>query len=418
LLHSDPLVLTQALEHFGASSRTDWISLARRLLSDGREGVRMAAARALAMHDALDVERLAQDVGPRVRGYAAVELALRDGADDLLEHDRIEALLHKGGAESAAASLGMLAAIADARPTPSLSRLLLALSGAPDPSPEHAELLAHAAARQHDARLVPRLVDLLSVREAREAARSALVVFGDEGLQAVWWALRDTRRPRSLRIHVPKTIARFGTRTAAEYLLENIETEEDGLVRQKSVHALELLVAQRRILLERVRVERLAYATLVRHFRFLEERVALEASPVVAGHASVAYRLLIGLLDDKLRQSLSRVFRLLGIAHPREDFRRVRLACLSDDPYTRANAGELIDALLRHRDQQRLRELLRLVTEDLPPAERAARAAALMEHPVSQGRGAALSALMHGHDRDPVLAELAAACAQIQESHA
>ena len=35
------------------------------------------------------------------------------------------------------------------------------------------------------------------------------------------------------------------------------------------------------------------------------------------------------------------------------------------DPYARANAAELIDALLRRRDQRRLRALFRLAMDDL-----------------------------------------------------
>lgn len=369
----------------------------------------MAAARALAMHHGLNLERLADDVGWRVRGYAVVDLAVRDRAEDVLEHDRVVALMRESGDDGESARLGMLAAIADAPPTPALSRLLLALSDSPNVSPEHTELLARAAARQRDPRLIPRLVDQLSAREGREAVRTALVSFGEDALQAVWWALRETTRPRSFRIHIPKTLGRFGTRGAAEYLLENVETEEDGQVRYKSIRALELLVTQRRIPLDRRRVEHLAYEALVRHFRLLGQQAALGASRV-QGDSSAANRLLSGLLDDKLEQSLERAFRLLAIAHPREDFRRVRLACLSKDPYTRANAGELLDALFRYRDQQPLRALVRLITEDLPLAERAARAAPLVSRAMPSARDEALATL--GRDRDPVLAGLAAACAK------
>ncbi|MGD0676398.1 MAG: MFS transporter [Polyangiaceae bacterium] len=408
LLHSDELVLTQALDHFGASTRTDWMVLARRLLTDKREGVRMAAARALAAHDELDVERLADDVGARVRGYAVVVLALRDRAEDALEHERIAAQLHEAGATGESTRLGMLAAIADAAPNPALTRLLLALSDSPSQSPEHNELFARAAARQRDPRLVPRLVELLPAREGREAVRAALVAFGEDALQAVWWALRDTTRPHRFRIHAPKTLGRFGTKVAADHLLENIETEEDGLVRYKSIRALELLVAQRRVVLDRTRVERLARDALVRHFRLLAARVALGRPPLVEGRALAADRLLAGLLDDKLRQSQDRAFRLLAIAHPREDFRRVRIACQSNDPTMRANAGELLDALLRHHDEQPLRALFRLITEELSAADRAARAGPLIEQRLPGGRNEALAMLTR--DRDPVLARLAGAC--------
>jgi hypothetical protein len=300
----------------------------------------------------------------------------------------------------------MLAAIGDAPPTPALARLLLALGAGASAAAEHTELLARAAARQRDARVIPCLVERLASRDGREAVRAALVAFGDDGLDAVWWALRDARRPRSFRIHVPKTVARFGTQIAAEHLLENVETEEDGLVRYKSILALEILVGQRRVTVDRARVERLAHAALVRHFRVLGARVALDEP--TADAPCTAERLLAGLLDDKARQSLERAFRLLAIAHPREDFRRLRIACLSDDPYTRANAGELLDALMRRRDEQGLRALLRLVTDDLPASERAARAARLLAHGVPTAREAALAAL--AHDRDATVAALARLC--------
>ena len=419
LLHTDELVLIQALEHFGASVRTDWMPLARRLLGDRREGVRMAAARALAMHGELDLERLADDVGWRVRGYAVVDLALRDGVEDVLEHDRVAAVMSHLRSDGEAARPGMLAAIADARRTPALARLLQALADWPGESPENTELLARAAARQRDARLVPRLVELVAAREGREAVRAALVAFGEDAMEAVWWALRDTNRPHRLRIHLPKTLGAFGTRAAAEHLLESIETEEDGLVRYKSIRALEALVSQWRLPLDRIRVERLAREMLVRHFRLLAARVFLRATPQVEGRAGAAERLLAGLLDDKLRQSLERTFRLLAVAHPREDFRQVRIACASKDPYTRANAGELLDVLLRHRDQLPMRALLRLVTEDLPAGDRAARATALLtggRHVMPTGRDDALSIL--ARDRDATLAALATACARERPSSA
>jgi hypothetical protein len=118
--------------------------------------------------------------------------------------------------------------------------------------------------------------------------------------------------------------------------------------------------------------------------------------------------LLRGLLDDKLAQALERAYRLLAIAHPREDFDRVRWASRSEDPYTRANAAELLDALLRHPDQERLRAMLRLTAEDLPLERRAERAAALLGLALPAGRGDALAVLQR--DRDPIIARLASAC--------
>jgi hypothetical protein len=404
LLHTDEMVLTQALDMFGASSRTDWMKLARRLLADERETVRMAAARAFALRDGLDPDRLANDVGPRVRAYAAVHLALRDSEGDVVAHPRIVTLMAESGEDGDAVRLGMLAALADVPPTSRLSSLLLMLVDRAERLPGGTELVARAAARQGELRLIPRLVSFLSVRTGREAVRTALVALGEPALDEVWRTLGDPARDHSLRIHMPKTLARFGTKRAAEYLLSSIETEQDGFVRYKSIRALGVLVLERNASLERARIERISHAHLVRHFGILAVRSAL-GPPKPDQRRSAAERLLVGLLDDKLRQSLERAFQLLKIAHPREEIRRVHLACLSDDVYARANAGEFLDTLLRSRNQQPLRNLLRLIADDLPVSERVDRAAPFVPHRRPKGPEEALAALVE--DRDPTVAALA-----------
>src|SRR4029077_16835161 len=109
LLHHEGGVLVQALEMFGESSRSDWFELARRLLDDPRETVRVAAARALARHQQLDPTSLANDVGWRARGYAAVRTAIRDLSTDVLEHASVASLIDGTAEPDASLRLGMLA---------------------------------------------------------------------------------------------------------------------------------------------------------------------------------------------------------------------------------------------------------------------------------------------------------------------
>jgi hypothetical protein len=112
------------------------------------------------------------------------------------------------------------------------------------------------------------------------------------------------------------------------------------------------------------------------------------------------------LLDDKLRQSLERTFRLLKVAHPRDDLHRVQIAIQSPDSRARANAGEFLDAILRRRDQRPLRELLLVVADDLSMAERVARGAALLHETPPATRESALAAM--ARDSDATLSALAA----------
>jgi|CZKU01.1.fsa_nt_gi AAA family ATP:ADP antiporter len=395
LLHRDEGILVQALEIFGASPRSDWFAPARRLLDDPRETVRMATARALARHAQLDPSRLANDVGRRMRGYAVVRLATEDRTTEVVKHAAVETILAKDDEVGESGRLGMLAAIADAAPNPRLWPLLRRITREPQRSRERSELVAKAASRQQDRTLVPHLVSLLSEREGREDVRAALTTFGDLALAEVWRTLRDPSRDRRLRLHMAKTLARFGTRRAADCLLEEIETERDRRAGSKAIRALVVLVTNRRIFVDRGRAERLCCSHLEQHFRYLALLHAFEGPALPASAAT--RDLLLELLHEKASQALARAFQLLQIAHPRQGVHHAYLASRSDDPYARANAAELLDAFLRRRDQQRLRALFRLATDDLAPAERVERARSAVPR-VAQTREEAVAALLGGQD--------------------
>ena len=410
LLHHDEGVLTQALDAFGASTRTDWCPLAQALLDDPREGVRFAAARALTRHERLDARLLAKDDRSRPRAYAAVHVALRSGVADVRADAGVAAVLRLEGDAGAAARLGILAAIADAPPAPSLSPLLLALCEHRALAHGEAELIALAVARQVEARAIPRLVQMLARRGGREAVRLALVGLGKAAFDAVVLALGDRSLPRRLRLHVPKTLARFGTARAADYLLAHIETEADGFVRYKSIRALGVLMSEHLFWPDRARIERICVRELTKHFRALGTLAALvSAASPAPGDRSVAMRLLSGLLEDKARHSLERAFRLLETALPRERFHHVYLASRSADSYGRASAAEFVDAVLRRPYERTLRGLLLEVIEELPPPERVARANLIVPIGAPRNRDEALARLMR--DEDLTLASLAALCA-------
>jgi AAA family ATP:ADP antiporter len=414
LLHENEAVLTYALEVFGASRREDWLSRARQLLTDGRESIRMAAARALARHGRLAGEDLSGDASPRVRGYSAVLVALGSVMPDASEDAHVRELLTLTGPAGDDVRIGMLLGMADAPQDPRLTPLLVSLAAGAGASTDWTSALAKAAATQQATELVPGLVERLVVHDSREVLRAAIVSLGRPALDEVSGALQDPMRRRNLRIHLPDTIARFRTQDAADLLLDTIETEKDGLVRYKAIRGLGRMVADGSAVVARARAERLALANLVEHFRLLGLRSPLDPSPlhVPTGVARrpATERLLVGLLDDKLRQSLERTFRLLKIAHVREDIHTVNTAALSSDKRARANAAEFLDTLLRRRDQRTLRELLRVVTDDLSTPERVARAVAVCGLSAPATREDAMTRLLRDADATIVaLAELHAA---------
>ena len=405
LLHEDEAVLVRALDIFAASAREDWISRANRLLAHPRDSVRMGAARALKTHGRLDATGLTLDSDPRLRAYALLELSLASRDQDPLEDPAIAQLLDQSGPQGEEARLGLLAGVVDAKRSERLARLLVALGARAARSRDATEALAKAAASQQANELIPQLVSRLVLLESRETVRSALVSFGRPAMEAVWGTLQDPLRERRLRVHLPYTLARFGTKAAAELLLQCIETEQDGLVRYKAIRGLGRIAAAGQVTVDRRRAERLAYANLVEHFRLLGLRAPFTSQQQAETESSATRFLLVGLLDDKLRQSLERTFRLLKIAHPRDDIHRVQIVAQSKDIRARANAGEFLDALLRRRDQRSLRELILLVADNLSLAERVARGAALLRTTPPATREQALSSILG--DTDALLAALA-----------
>ena len=368
LRHPDARVLRRALEIFGAggSDRSDWHSLATRLLEHTDERVRIAAAGALSAHGKLDFDRLASDSSPGVRGYASLHAALVGPHENLVDDPRLAAALRG----DAATLTGLLVAVAVADPSPRVSRVLLALADLPDGpgTPAWVNLLARAAVRHSEVAMIPRLIAELRRWETRETIRGALVSLGEPAFAQVAKALADGTNTRRLRVQLPQTLGRFGTPEAAEKLLERVEHDPDGLVRYKALRALGRVVADDRVGVDRRRIAQCVHANLVGYFGLLGLRVAIgTAPPRPSGQQSSAFRLLSGLLDDKLRQSIERTFRLLKIAHPKEDIHRVYLACIGSDKRARANASEFLDALLWRREERPLRVLVRIVSDDLTP---------------------------------------------------
>jgi AAA family ATP:ADP antiporter len=375
LRHPDARVLRRALEIFacGPPTRSDWYTLAGPLIDHTDALVRIAAASALASRGKLDLDRLASDSSPGARGYAAFHAAVAGPQESLADDPHLVAALR----DDSAALAGVLAAVADADPSPRVSRLLLVIADVRGPKPTAwTRLLARAAVRQREVQMIPHLLERLAHWQDRETIRGALVALGEPAFARIARALEDTNGPRSLRVHLPQTLGRFGTPAAAEILLDLVEHEPDGLVRYKALRALGQLVAEDRVGVDRGRIAACVRANLVGYFSLLGLRVALGTPPNAApGAPSTTFRLFAGLLDDKLRQSIERVFRLLKIAHPKEDIHRVYLACIGIDKRARANASEFLDALLWRRDEKGLRPLIRVVSDDLSPQAQVNRSA-------------------------------------------
>ena len=397
LYHDADAVLFRALEIFSASTRDDWILLAERLLSHPHEAVRVAAVRALAKHGvASALTRAADDASSTVQAYATYHLAIGSPASDLTEHPRIAAMLTASGDFGDAARGVLLTAIADT-PDPRAASLVLAIAegAASTKTEETITLVARAMQAMKDPRYIPFCIARLAMRPGREAIRQALIAMGDPAFDALEAAFSDSATDRRIREHVPRTIGRFGSQRACDFLMTQLEKEPVGLVRYKVLRGLGRLVAESDVKVDRARIEAQAQRNLLEHLRAAAYRVGIESGP--RQEPSRSEELLVGLLGDKQRQSLERAFRLLKIAHKREDIHRVHIAATATDRRVRSNAGEFLDSLLSGSSRGDLRELFRLVVDDLDPAERVARAARQLG-PMPRDRNDVLATLIQHRD--------------------
>lgn len=407
LHHESPAVLQRALAMFAEDRRTDFLPLAERLLGHRDPAVRGAAVRALAQNGKREAAALAlQDDDPSVRASAAFFLAAGTELPETDEH--IAAALAADGDDGTRLRLGLLKVIGsrgDAR----WREVVRRIAERDGERPGFALGIAEAVRRTGDVHHVELLVRRLEEREGRPLVREALVALGDAGFDALASALEDLDRPRTLRLQLPRALAGFGSQRAADLLLDYLRRELDPGLQFKALRALGRLSnqAKRReigpIRLDRAIVEDSVLRSLETYFTVLELVLGMTRGPG-GDSSSVAKEVLLELLGDKADHALERTFRFLQLAHKNEDIQRVHHAVIHGDRRTRATALEFLDALTIR--SQSIREALRAVVDELPPAERIARGhVAFGRAPAQLDYGAALARLLE--DRDELLAALA-----------
>jgi ATP:ADP antiporter, AAA family len=404
LYHQDEDVIRRALEIFGSSTRDDWLPHAERLLENASPTIRAATIQALSRHGRhMALERGLGDPSPLVRAYALFWTLTRAELEEPLSDPRLRALLAlqaDAGKEAQGALLGAIAAA----PHPRWTELLLELGRQGSPAFEQ---LALAMAQLKDPRFVPLLLPRLGMREGRGAVREALAQLGEPALRALA-AVDDPATPQRVCAHIPRTVSYFRSQAAADLLVDWLDSDRPGSLRYKALRGLGRLVADQGVKVDRARIDHQLRVNLVEHLRLLSIRRPLATRPeAVRGARSL--RLVIGLIDDKLEQSLERAFRLLQIRHRHEDIRNVYFACQSKERVRRAHALEFLDVLTTARagdvSGQQVRQLLLLAVDDLSVTERLERARAFVpSQPDSYA--AALELLVS--DRDESLAAFAA----------
>lgn len=375
LYHPSTEVVLHAFSLFSGSARPDVDRLIDRLITHDDARVRAAALRhSAARADTALLEGMAKDPSPLVHTTAVVELIRRGAIDEWKGGDVLRDIIDHGTPELRLA----LAFAARDLPRGRYSWALVRLAFIREPGLPLAAARSMAAAPDVDH--VPTLVRLLALRDCREDALAAILSLGDAALGALDAALSDPSLPRSVRRHLPRTLARFGGAEAARVLGQRLSVETDDVVEMKIVRSLGRMRAahpslevDRPMLLDEARTA-LEQAITLLVWQVATERVDRERPDL----RSPVAEMLSALLADKEAGALERVFRLLKVLDPSEEFEVLLAGLRSKDARLRENGREL----LVHVVPELLRGGVLAVMGDGPPEARLGDAARFHDPPL------------------------------------
>jgi len=397
--HESPRVRAKALRviaAFGSPIASRWIPTIERMVQDEDVDVRAAALHALAAFSREDVavllRRHLDDVEPRVAVTAAIALANGSRPEDV---DAAELALMRIGSderESATPAREEVATALGRIEHPRFRPLLVPLLHDPDIKVVRKAIGSARALGPSDGLFVPALLSLLGHRSLKAHAREALVSYGETIVPLLAYKLADKGEQLWIRRHVPATLASIGTAGSMDALVRALE-EPDGFLRYKAITAIEKLqrespaVSYSRQALENavVRETTRYYNGLTLQHNLL--RQALDGADSLLGRA----------LEDKLRRSMDRVYRLLGLIYHVDDVAAARYTIEQGERRRRAAAVEYLDNLLGGVVRKRVMPIL----DDTPLTEKVRYANSVLR---SRPRDLDDTLAQLIHDDDPVIA--------------
>ncbi|HJS73086.1 MAG TPA: Npt1/Npt2 family nucleotide transporter, partial [Vicinamibacteria bacterium] len=376
-----------------------WAPSLEKSLRDDDPDVRVAALSILSsvrQGNILELTRPYRDDGdPRIAATAAVALAETGDESDRAEARRVLERLAGDGRDAMAPSRREAArAIARTR-DPRFRQLLLPLMHDADPGVAKEAIRSARLLGDSDLLFVPTLISLMRNRRLKNAAREALVTYGENAVPALTYFLRDEEEDPWVRRHIPGTLARIPSPASVEALVESLASE-DGFLRYKAIVALEKVRRENPELpIPFDPIEKLVLKEATRYFRYLGTDYNLFEKGGLSRDSN-----LFPALTEKLSRTLDRIYRLLGLGYDRKDIRAARIAIERGDARARASAIEFLDNSL----SGQLRKRVLLLVDDMPISEKVRKGNVFLKNRV-RGPEETLERLIY--DEDPVVAALA-----------
>jgi len=344
LYHPSPRVVERAIDLFAQGRHAHVLDFVERLIDHEDPAVRSAIVRAAALlaPDRTRLETLAHSTCPCVRVSAVGGLI----ANDWIEPEKALVELEIAVAHDEADTRMAVANAAKLQYSTVYRSPLGKL--ARDPDVDVAREAVRAMRESGDSWFIEPLIGLLDDRRVRDEVRAALLERGKSALLLLARALEDPETPVAIRRHIPRTISRFESTRAIEILLHGLRHVPSGMVRYKILRGLQPLLERplggsvdlSPLMAElEETIDRTLF--LLHHEAELARGQREQIERVTSGG-----RLLVDLLKDKRKLATSRIFLLLSLLHPSEDFRTIERGIRSDRPLERASGTELLEHLL------------------------------------------------------------------------
>jgi len=346
LLHhpSEPVVV-QVLLLLTRSGRRSAVPTINRIAEHPSPKVRAAVFAALAVlapdPDQLR-NRLNDEPSEEVRATLLVNLLVSGGKLNSERQAQLDDLLRHGTVPS---RIAFAEAVGHSR-SPGFERALVTLLHVSEPEVRRAAV--HAMGNLASEALLPELVDALGDEATRGEAERALINYGGGAMETLTERFQDPSTKHHLRWRIPGAMALCSPKRALNTLTDWLPREADGAVRFAILLVLERIVRQHPTLsVDRAAVGRSVSETLARAYRYLDARLNLQRGLAQdSARNTLGYELLHALLRDKEGNARGRLFRLLGLLYPAEDFGQIyRSLTLSKEH--RATSVELLENILR-----------------------------------------------------------------------
>jgi AAA family ATP:ADP antiporter len=225
-----------------------------------------------------------------------------------------------------------------------------------DSEPEVVAEACRTAAKLQDRKYLDSLLRLLAHARMRGYAIEALAGFGERIVGTLGDVLLDTTTAVAVRRQIPRVLQRIPSQRTVDVLFQSYD-ESDLTVRTTALKGLNHL----RDVAPKLNYGRESLQQYISSEARYYYEMAAALSPFKDNHETPAARLLAATLEDRLRKTLERLFRLLGLKYPPREMHAAYLALNRKTTDEYAAAIEFLDNVLE-RDLKRL--LLPLLDEN------------------------------------------------------